>query len=411
MPPELPLSLLLLTALVAAQTGPAVGAAEGVVVEDETGKPIAGASVYCVPCENFQPAKRPSAMSDSQGRFRLQGLPLFPEIVLSAYKESDGYPYDPIDFFRTSDRAFPNAKIKRGSTTSGVTIRLTRAAVLELNVSDSEGTRINVENWELGFTREDHREYGPYWVSPSQSMLVPAAPFRFTLEVMGHRPWSSEVLTPKSGEVVSLTVRLDRDLAVTRGPAASASGAVEGVVVDYETRKPIVDARVYCLPTEQLRVRPSTTSDSQGKFLLEGVTPSPEVFLIAFKERDGYADSFFAFFKISGREHPNVKVEPGKTTSGVLIQLTKGALLDLEITDQFGAPINADDLGLAFTRVDHPEYGLFRRGAGSPRYSTLVPPVPFRFTVEAKSYRPWSSGLLSPKSGEIIKLIVHLDRN
>jgi hypothetical protein len=400
---------LLFSAWAAAQgpPAPAFGAVQGVVI-DQKGKPVVDASVYCTPCAH--PPTRPSTTSDSQGRFLLEGVSPGPEVFLSAFKESDGYPYNFFAFFSTSGAENPKVKVEAGKTTSGVSIQLTKAATLDLEITDHLGATIHADDLGLAFTRVDHPEYGLFREgagSPHFSMLVPAAPFRFTVEAKGYGPWASDFLNPKSGEVIKLTVHLDRNAA--QPPPTPATGAVQGIVVD-QNGKPIVDARVVCTLCEFSPNRPGTMSDAQGRFLLEGVPPGPEVSLNAANENEGYPDSSIAFLK--DREHTKVKVEAGKTTSGVVIQLMKAAMLELEITDHSGTPIDADDLGLVLMREDHPgpEYEL-HSGAGSPHYSMLVPLAPFRFTVQAKGYRPWPSELLNPRSGEVIKLTVRLDRN
>ena len=194
---------------------------------------------------------------------------------------------------------------------------------------------------------------------------------------------------------------------VAQGPPAPATGSVEGVVLD-ERGQPIAGAGVWCVPGAMPPIQPATTSDAQGRFLLEGVAPVREVFVSAYKESDGYPLHLARFFKTSDRETRKVAVESGKTTGGVMIQLTRAAFLNLEITDRGGAPINA--VGLDFTRDDDPKYGHFGTSASAP-YSMLVPPVPFRFTVQATGYWLWRSEVIAPKSGETVGVKVRLQRN
>jgi hypothetical protein len=198
--------------------------------------------------------------------------------------------------------------------------------------------------------------------------------------------------------------------AAAQEPPLLNAGAVDGVVLN-EKSKPIAGATVYTNARFDLNHPPSAITDTRGRFFLKHVPAAPEVAVLAYKEKDGYPDNFFAFFKTSEKEFAIVKVEAGKTTHGVVIYRMKGARLNLKITDNSGAHIEANNLGLEFTRPDDPVYGRYGRGAGSPRYSMLVPPVPFQFTVHGTGYKPWSSGLLSPKSGATLSFTVRLDRN
>jgi hypothetical protein len=206
-----------------------------------------------------------------------------------------------------------------------------------------------------------------------------------------------------------ISLLLFAPLVFAQGLPEYLAGAVEGVVLN-ESGKPIPGASVYCNATFDRNRLPSTISDPQGRFLLEGVPPGPEIAVVAHKEKAGYLDVRSAFFKTSERDHAIVKVEAGKTTRGVVIYPTRGARLKLEITDRDGARIDSTDLGLEFTRDDEPVYGRYLRGAGSPHFSMLVPPVPFQFTVSATGYKPWSSGRLSPRSGTTLSFKVRMDR-
>lgn len=208
------ISLLFLAALADAQglSAPASGAVAGVVLDDANGSPIAGATVWCPSADN---PMRPSTISDSQGRFLLDGVPPRPyEVFLSAYKESDGYPQVSFAFFKTSGREYPSAKVEAGKTTRDIVIRLTRAAHLNLEITNNMGLPIDAGDVMLEFTRDDDPKYGNFGTSvnaPRVSMLVPPVHFRFTVRARGYRPWPSEVLAPKSGETVGVTVRLERE--------------------------------------------------------------------------------------------------------------------------------------------------------------------------------------------------------
>jgi Carboxypeptidase regulatory-like domain len=194
--------------------------------------------------------------------------------------------------------------------------------------------------------------------------------------------------------------------------AAPGLGSVEGVVLDQQG-KPIPGADVYALPEEDMR-RPvaSTTTDSAGRFLLRDL-PAARVYIYAYKESDGYPNGFAAFFALPNDQSlVVVKVEAGQTTTITIKRGARSAHLKVHITDENGNRMGA---GLTLTREDQggENYSMGTDG----EISMLVPPVPFRVTVDADGYEPWhygganwqgKAGLITLKSGQTLSLAVRL---
>ncbi len=220
------------------------------------------------------------------------------------------------------------------------------------------------------------------------------------------------MLLAKRG-MLGLTVLLALSLLRGFGQTPPRFGSVEGIVIDQDGKAVAaasVEARV---DREPRRTNLFTTSDSAGKFALRDI-PSGDVFLYAHKESEGYPDQFFAFFKTGDLSMVRVKVEGGQASQGVTIRLgEKAAYLNIELTDENGTRLGGQ---LTFTRDDQP--GHYQRGTSGAE-SMMVPPVPFRLTVEAMGYESWhyggenwqgNSGLIALKSGQSLNLAVRLRR-
>ena len=195
-------------------------------------------------------------------------------------------------------------------------------------------------------------------------------------------------------------------------PQPTSLGSIEGVVLNQQVT-PIAGADVYALPQGDMRhPAASTTTDSTGKFILQGLLRGG-FYVYAYKESDGYPDAFFAFFTTpNGQYQIPVKVEEGQAITGMTMKLgAKFAHLKVHITDENGTPLNG---GLTFKREDQPgDYGM---GANAD-VSMLVPPVPFRLTVNSDGYEPWhygganwqgKAGLIALKSDQTLSLDVRL---
>jgi hypothetical protein len=190
----------------------------------------------------------------------------------------------------------------------------------------------------------------------------------------------------------------------TETPQHVSVGSIEGIVLD-QAGKPVAGATVYSRLQLDVRRELSTTSDSAGNFTLE--VPAGVAFLYAYKESDGYADPFYAFFKSGDRSVVKVEVEARQVTKGVTIVVVKGAYLKIDITDREGNRVGGQ---LTFTRDDLPERGIYKKGSTGDE-TIVVPPVPFRLTVDARGYVTWSSRLIALKPGESLNVGVRLRRS
>jgi carboxypeptidase family protein len=190
------------------------------------------------------------------------------------------------------------------------------------------------------------------------------------------------------------------------GHAQPSLGVIEGSVWNL-SGKPISGATVYAYNTDRMTGnfrRFTTVTNSHGAFAL-GDLPPGNYRVHAYKEADGYGDTFFYFFTTNNKSAwKNVQVTSGPAQNVKLELGPKCARLEISIKNGSEQPIKG---GLSFWRAGQ---------TGSPSYSTsvepetsmLVPPVPFRFDVEAKGYETWHSRTFSPRSGEILKLAIQL---
>jgi hypothetical protein len=198
----------------------------------------------------------------------------------------------------------------------------------------------------------------------------------------------------------------------TQTPQPAATGSVAGVVLDQQG-KPIPDANVYALLEEDMR-RPiaSTTTDSAGKFLLADV-PAAVIYIYSYKESDGYLHGFSNFFAVPNDQSLlSVKVGAGQITGVTIKRGARAAHLKFNVTDENGRRLGVT---LMLTRDDQP--GQFYRTGITGEETMMVPPVPFRLTLEEAGHETWNygganyagkAGLITLKSGETLNLAVRL---
>jgi len=191
-------------------------------------------------------------------------------------------------------------------------------------------------------------------------------------------------------------------------PAHDQQGVIEGSVRDLRGN-PISGATVYAYNTARMTgrfIRLTTESQPDGSFVLHDVQPG-SYRVHAYKETDGYADTFFAFFGTNNQNaSKSVEVSAGRTTMVALALGPKYARLKVSIRNELGSPVGGE---LSFRKVDDREPS-YSEGVNAES-ELLVPPVPFRFEVLVNGYKPWRSELLKPRSGETIKMTVRLSRS
>jgi hypothetical protein len=199
------------------------GYVDGVVVDGD-GKPLSGAIItaYCHTQRLTPDGKawiRPVTqyLADEEGRFNNLKFPEG-EVWLLAHKDSEGYPYAFFAFYLMPGQEFPTVKIKAGETTKGVVLRVgVKAAHIKYEAIDADDGK-SVSG---GFTLQ-RLDQLPYQTSepPNRDLLVPPAPFRMTFDgAKGYKPWhyggdnwqgKEGIISLKSGEVLNLTIRLER---------------------------------------------------------------------------------------------------------------------------------------------------------------------------------------------------------
>jgi hypothetical protein len=191
-------------------------------------------------------------------------------------------------------------------------------------------------------------------------------------------------------------------------PAYGQQAEIEGSVRDLQGT-PISGATVYAYNTARMTgrfIRLTTSSQSDGKFVIHDVAPG-SYRVHAYKETDGYADTFFAFFGTNNKNAwRGVEVSKGHTTVVALVLGPKYGKLKVSIRNERDSPISGE---LSFRKVDDPA-SAYNLGVNADS-EVLVPPVPFRFEVSAEGFRRWQSEILRPRPGETLKVTVHLTRS
>jgi hypothetical protein len=205
------LFLVIMTSVASQQGKPKsllIGSIQGIALDGD-GKPLAGAIVYGLPEEEMR--KEFDATSDNGGKFVINDLPEG-NVYVSAYKESAWYPRDFFSLFTSpGDKTPIKVAVRAGETTRNITIQLgQRSARLNLEITDQDGKPLE-EGVGLHFRRPDQAGQ-PFSTSAkaNESLLVPAVPFRLTVEAKGYKPWHTDgLITLKPEETRSLSIRLE----------------------------------------------------------------------------------------------------------------------------------------------------------------------------------------------------------
>lgn len=194
---------------------PSTASIRGVVVDFEN-RPVAYATVFGVPDKDFRHQIRDTTASD--GRFTLHNVPIG-TIYIDAYKESAGYPYSFFSFFKIDDRPVKITVLEGQQNPNNVIIRLgPKAARLSIAVMDQDDEHA-IDGAQLRFSRDgipgDYRRSA----RAKETLLIPAVPFRLTVEAAGYKPWhyggerwkgGEGLLVAKSDETIKLIVQLVR---------------------------------------------------------------------------------------------------------------------------------------------------------------------------------------------------------
>jgi hypothetical protein len=197
-------------------------------------------------------------------------------------------------------------------------------------------------------------------------------------------------------------------------------GAISGFVID-ENGHPVALANVYSMPSSQPtngRVM-SVQTDKDGKFLLQSVPPGLNT-VHAYKEDDGYPDTFFAFYVTDRRAIPQVTVYQ-QQVANVVVQLgPKAGKMVIQVFD-----VDTNE------RIDNAAVELKRPGDPNAYVSLscipsetsgsceiLVPPLPTNIKASKSGYAEQDltgqlgsqTGVATLTPGETKHLTIHLRR-
>jgi hypothetical protein len=180
-------------------------------VEDEFGRPLAGAKVTARPSGALA-AIVPNTETDAEGHFALAGL-LPGQTYFQASKEIDFYPDARSNFWDRQGAA--EVKVPVGAEISGISLQVRPCARLEINAVDATtGDAIQ------GFTVRLELDGAPdRWVSgatPNNLWLLPTAPIRVMVAANGYQSaWYGEA--GPSGQVVPIVLAPRQNFSITVG--------------------------------------------------------------------------------------------------------------------------------------------------------------------------------------------------
>jgi len=164
----------------------------------------------------------------------------------------------------------------------------------------------------------------------------------------------------------------------------SGFGALQGRVVN-ELGKPLPGAKVYVEPIDAKyapvgKLRFVSTND-EGDFVVVEVAPGGNL-VCASKEEAFYPDTCAAALAADLGALPRVRVEEGKLTRGVMVQLSKGGKLTGTILDsQSGRPLINSRIRLS--RTDNPRLYVSTGPDERGRFEFVLPSKPFKVEISA----------------------------
>ncbi len=368
----------------------------GVVSDKTTGAPIADASITTQPIsaepgEEGVPAgtegeETPSAQSDATGAFELR---LNPNKGFQITCNADG-------FVSASQQAMPGAtgdvrmdfQLQPGATVSGkVTDAATGAGIADgqvfLVMTNSDTKEVFASLMHGKGARATTTEDGSYTIKG-------AAPGAYTVRVSARqqgylpKPNGVQINLGESQALAGIDFKLER------------GAAVEGVVTDAAS-KPVEGAHIQLMPAKLMDEMGQTgfesmmelgtlaaTSDTEGKYAIQGLDYGKEYRLVA--KKDGTA----------GASSPVFSVAKGKSPARMDLKLTNGAKVSGKVVFEDGAA--AADTKLILM----PDFGAaMTEGFGTePRNATSDASGAFAFEhVGAGKYLIMSSGA-GPFSGK-----------
>ena len=172
-------------------------------------------------------------------------------------------------------------------------------------------------------------------------------------------------------------------------------GSIQGHVLDeHDKPVPFADVTVQSTDKGTSEILPSVTSNAEGEFFIRRV-PVGKTFVFASKTADGYPDTMIGPFSQGVNVIPEVFVQQDKTTSGVIVHLSKGAVLSGLIANENRQPI----LGarISISRDDNPRLLLSTRADTKGKFQFTIPSKPFNLQISEPGYTTWENGELSPR--------------
>jgi len=332
------------------------GAITGRVTVD--GKPARGVIVIASPSGSSDPSKviermfssskSPKAETDSDGHYRIEGLPA------GNYEVGPSAP----TMVSISNDANQKVSIASGATVEGIDFALSRGGVITGKVTDSEGhpligERILLKPTDTSkqagsapnfdprmYSTDDRGIYRIFGVRPGSYVVSAGNSQNDMFAVIGQRPKRVQTYYPGVADEARarpVDVTAGSETAVDIKIIASDKGfSVSGRVIDGETGKPISDAMIAYTPAPQARSADvdrdefsfgpggMTTTNARGEFRFESLAPGSykaqvESMGIVTGASGFFADPLNFEIQSSNIEKLEIKVHQGASISGVVV--------------------------------------------------------------------------------------------
>ena len=298
----------------------------------------------------FSLAKSPKAETDSDGRYRLEGLPA------GNYEVAPSAP----TMVTLSNEPGQKVSVTSGSTVEAIDFSLSRGGVITGKVIDSEGHPLVGEAISLKgtdaskpavsssnadqrmYSTDDRGVYRIFGVRPGRYIVSTGTSSNPMLGFISQRPrrvqtYYPGVMDEARAKPVDVTAGSETSGVDIKLIAADKGFTVSGRVIDADTGKPITDAMVaYSLATPQVRpgdnqTEPSsgmpggmTTTNTKGEFRFDSLAPGnykAEIESMGILTGAGgfFADPLNFEVQSTNIDKLEIKVHQGATISGVVV--------------------------------------------------------------------------------------------
>jgi hypothetical protein len=203
--------------------------------------------------------------------------------------------------------------------------------------------------------------------------------------------------------------------AIFSGYVSLGYGTVQGKVID-EQGKPVQGVKVYAEPANMegssMGKLIFVTTNEHGDFKLEQVLPG-ENLICTSKEESLYPDTGAAALAVDIEALMRVRVEEGKVSPKITVQIIKGGKLVGSILDDLNdQPLK--DSRIRLTRGDDPRLFMSAGPDEQGNFEFVVPSKPFRVEVTASGYKTWRSddhgGLVLAEPGSTKEFQIRLEK-